>query len=176
MYEPAVVPPVVPPGPVPPPELWLLPPQDAMPQASTRIAVACSTLRGLSDLLKRVAHSNSAVRTTENSNPSGSLGKRESGTTIVGATVAIVSVEVAAWVPSNVNDAGFGVQVTIAGSVPQLSATAKFAPPDGVIVIVEVPEAPAASDKVLGAKAMVKSGVELPPLTVCVNPDEFAGA
>ena len=88
---------------------------------------------------------------------------------IVTFTVPVVAVLVAVNVTVLVPVAGFGLKpaVTPLGNPDALSVTLPLNPPEGVIVIVDVPVLPCVTDTLLGEADSVKLGV-------CVDPGQFA--
>jgi hypothetical protein len=75
----------------------------------------------------------------------------------VTVSVWIVIVVVAAWVPSGVTVAGLKLQVVFLGVPEHARLTCCANPPDGVMVIVDIPELPCWTVPLAGDRLMLKS-------------------
>ena len=101
-----------------------------------------------------------------------------SGFVVTDATftsVAMVRVEVEVPFPLGVTDVGLNVQVLFAGRPEQARLIAWLNPPDGVMMMVDVAEAPGLTEPMEGLKAILKSPAEAAVMvTTTAEEDEAA--
>ncbi len=96
-------------------------------------------------------------------------GADEGGRRIELATVAIVTVELATFLPSSVRELELNEQVTVAGRVPHEKFTLNVAPFSGVTFTASVPDCPALRFSEEGTVATLKSGAAF---AVCVSAED----